>query len=268
MIHAQPALRRSGLTARLGLALERRRAGAVGHELETAPDGLPVPPPLLRVQNINSPDLDFFFARGERTAKAISDAGARHGLPMSDLNRLLDFGCGCGRVLRHWNAYPGVEPWGSDLSEAATSWIRSNLPFANATANGLAPPLPHADETFDLIYSISVFTHLPEDLGRAWMNELRRLLRPGGLLMFTVHGESYTPYLTRGERAAFERGELVVQFADAAGANICCAYHPEAYLRRLTEDFEQLEVVAAQSLDCGTENAFAPQNLWIVRRPA
>jgi SAM-dependent methyltransferase len=267
MIHAQPALRRSGLTARVGLALERRRAGGAGGEPETAPDGLPVPPPLLRVQNVNSPDLDYFFARGGRTAQSIAEASERHGLPMSDVNRLLDFGCGCGRVLRQWHAYPGVEPWGSDLSVAATSWVRSNLPFVNATANGLAPPLAHVDEMFDLIYSISVFTHLPEDLGRAWMNELRRVLRPGGLLMFTVHGERYAPYLTRAERAAFDRGELVVQFADAAGANICCAYHPESYVRRLTEDFEQLEVVAAQSLDCGTENAFAPQNLWIVRRP-
>jgi SAM-dependent methyltransferase len=267
MVHAQPALRRSGLSARVGLALERRRAAAAGPEPETAPDGLPVPPPLLRVQNVNSPDLDYFFARGERSAKAIAEASARHGLAISDVNRLFDFGCGCGRVLRHWGAYPELEPWGSDLSVAATDWIRSNLPFAHASANGLAPPLPHADGTFDLIYSISVFTHLPEDLGRAWMNELRRLLRPGGLLMFTVHGASYTPYLRRRERVAFERGEAVVQFAEAAGANICCTYHPESYVARLTSDFEQLEVVAAESLDCGTENAFAPQDLWIVRRP-
>ena len=103
----------------------------------------------------------------------------------------------------------------------------------------------YGDETFDLIYAISVFTHLTEELGRAWIAELRRLLRPGGLLMFTVHGRACLPYLTRRERAGYERGELIVQFAEAAGANICAAYHPEPYVERLTSDFEVLEFAPA-----------------------
>lgn len=269
MLAAQPLLRRSELSARLGREVERRRAVINGSEPANGPDGLPVPPPLLRVANVGTPDLDYFFERGEHTAREIATASARHGLPLTDVNRLLDFGCGCGRVLRHWRDYPGLEPWGSDLSVAATTWIESNLPFARAGANGLAPPLPQADGTFDLIYAISVFTHLTDDLGRAWMDELRRVLRPGGLLMFTVHGRTYVPQLTRRERVAFERGELVVQFADAVGENICCAYHPEPYVERLTSDFERLEFAPAEQSASATPgpHIFAPHDLWIVRRP-
>jgi len=261
ILAGQPVLARSGLSARVWRELERRRAVTTVPEPASGPDGLPVPPPLLRVENVNTPDLDYFFEFGERTARMISAASARHGLPLSDVSRLLDFGCGCGRVLRHWSAYPGLELWGSDLSIAATSWIESNLPFAHARANGLAPPLDYDDETFDLIYAVSVFTHLPEDLGRAWMGELRRILRPGGLLMFTVHGRTYLPHLTRRERAAFERGELVVQFAEAAGANICAVYHPQAYVERLASDFEVLELATPK------QHGVGPQDLWIVRRP-
>ncbi len=261
MIAAQPALRSSGLSARVGRELERRRAVITEPEPGTGPDGLPIPPPLLRVVNVNTTDLGYFFERGEQAATAIAAAAQRHGLPMSGVSKLLDFGCGCGRVLRHWGAYPGVDAWGSDLNADASAWIEANLPFAHVGVNELAPPLGHADETFDLIYAISVFTHLTEDLGVSWMAELRRILRPGGLLLFTIHGDTYAPQLTRRERAAYERGDLVVQFAEAAGANICCAYHPASYVERLTSDFERLEIAVP-------DEAFAPQDVCIVRRPA
>jgi SAM-dependent methyltransferase len=50
------------------------------------------------------------------------------------------------------------------------------------------PPLPFEDASFDLVYSISVFTHLDEEMQDAWLNELKRVLRPGGILIITVHG--------------------------------------------------------------------------------
>ncbi|MDX6719975.1 MAG: hypothetical protein QOJ63_2229 [Solirubrobacteraceae bacterium] len=262
MIAAQPALRHSGLSARVGRELERRRAVITEPEPELGPDGLPIPPPLLRVENVNTTDLDYFFERGEAAAKAFAVVSERHGLPIAEVSKLLDFGCGCGRVLRHWAPYSGLEPWGSDLNVPATEWIEANLPFAHARANGLQPPLPHGDGTFDLIYAISVFTHLPLEIGEAWMAEMHRLLRPGGLLMFTVHHDHYVPQLTRRERAAYERGEYVVQFAEAAGANICCSYHPRTYLEQLTSDFDFLEFMPPE------QAPFLPQDLCIVRRPA
>ena len=77
--------------------------------------------------------------------------------------------------------------------------------------------------------------------------------------MFTVH---HAPQLTRRECAAYDRGEYVVQFAEAAGANICCSYHPMAYLKRLTSEFEFLEFAPPE------QAPFLPQDLCIVRRPA
>ncbi len=262
MLAAQPVLRHTRLTVHVGRALERRRAGApLTPDPATGPDGLPVPPPALRVANINTPDLATFFEYGERTEAAIAASAERHGLPMADVGRLLDFGCGCGRVLRRWGTYPGLEVWGSDLSAPATAWIEANLPFAGARPNALAPPLEHPDGHFGLIYAISVFTHMPEDLGAAWLAELRRLLRPGGLLLVTLNGSSWLPYLTRTERAAFARGEFVVQFAEAAGENICAAYHPAAHVRRMAADFEVLEFSPPE------EHGFVPQDLWVLRRP-
>ena len=61
----------------------------------------------------------------------------------------------------------------------------------------------------------------------------------------TTHGRSYVPRLGEAERASFERGELVVRWADVAGTNLCSAYHPEAYLRdTFATGFEFLELEA------------------------
>ena len=44
--------------------------------------------------------------------------------------------------------------------------------------------------TFGLIISVSVFTHIDEELQTAWLKELQRLARPGALVLATVHAET------------------------------------------------------------------------------
>ena len=83
---------------------------------------------------------------------------------------MLDFGCGCGRVTRWWRDFNGTVA-GSDVSRPAIEWCRANLPFARFELNALAPPLVFEDETFDLVYALSVFTHLTAELQLAWRDE-------------------------------------------------------------------------------------------------
>jgi SAM-dependent methyltransferase len=206
-------------------------------------DGLPVPPRRLRVKVAGTADLDWFLEGGRLAADSIRDALARHGASLDELGPLLDFGCGCGRVTRRWRGRPQVH--GSDTSEEAIAWCRRNLPFARFEVNGLAPPLVFDDGSFELVYALSVFTHLPLDLQHAWRRELHRLLRPGGYLLLTTHGLAYADRLRPDERARFDAGEVVVRWQDVAGTNLCSAFHPEAALRgELAEGFAVLELVA------------------------
>jgi len=48
--------------------------------------------------------------------------------------------------------------------------------------------LPYEDTTFDLIFAISVFTHLDEAYQHAWLQELKRVAKPGAIIILTVHG--------------------------------------------------------------------------------
>jgi SAM-dependent methyltransferase len=190
-----------------------------------AVDGPPLPPRRLMVRVAGTADADWFLRGG----RAAYDAIAAH-VPLDTIRSVLDFGCGCGRVTRWWSDFSGTVA-GSDLDPRAIAWCRANLPFARFETNGLAPPLAFPDGELDLVYALSVFTHLTGDLQLAWRDELRRVLRPGGLLLLTTHGLSYVPRLAPDERERFERGGLVVRWGDLSGTNLCSAYHPEAYLR-------------------------------------
>lgn len=238
------------LLGRLGLlgpafrAYERLQALRTRGE-PTVADGLLVPPARLRVRVAWTGDAAWFLESGRRAEESIRAALARQGTSPEELGALLDFGCGCGRVTRRWLGLRGVDVAGSDTSEEALEWCRRNLPFARFETNGLAPPLAFDDQAFDLVYALSVFTHLPEELQLAWMRELHRVLRPGGLLLLTTHGIAYEDRLSADERTRFERGEIVVRHRELAGTNLCSAYHSEAALRgRLADGFAFVEYVA------------------------
>jgi SAM-dependent methyltransferase len=239
------------LLRRLGLLRPAYRAyetlnvlRAAGRPAPAAEDGLPVPPPRLIVRVAGTADVGWFLESGRLAAESVRDALARHGRRIEELDALLDFGCGCGRVTRHWAGLDRTAVHGADANEHAIAWCRANLPFARFASNGLAPPLDHDDGSFDLVYALSVFTHLPEDLQQAWIHELARLLRPGGFLLLTTHGERYRDRLAPAERAAFDAGRLVVRWPEGAGTNLCSAFHPPSYVQeRLAAELDVVDLV-------------------------
>jgi SAM-dependent methyltransferase len=104
--------------------------------------------------------------------------------------RVLDFGCGAGRVLRQFAPEAQMaEFWGCDIHTPSIAWIRENLepPFHALTCEE-EPGLRFPDGYFSLIYAISVFTHLAEN-ATGWLLELRRILADDGLLLVTFLGE-------------------------------------------------------------------------------
>jgi SAM-dependent methyltransferase len=105
-------------------------------------------------------------------------------------SRVLDFGCGAGRTLRHFvNEAEAGEVWGCDIDGESVMWLEENLsPPLRVFRNGPDPPLPQQDGYFDLIWAVSVFTHLVESWSD-WLLELHRVLRPDGLLVATFMGE-------------------------------------------------------------------------------
>ncbi|HEY8776013.1 MAG TPA: class I SAM-dependent methyltransferase [Gaiellaceae bacterium] len=207
-----------------------------------ATDGWPLPPASLRAQiGPRHADAAFFLRSGKQHADLVRDVLREQGAEIEDLGALLDWGCGCGRVLRQWSGLPGAGVFGCDINPKMVQWCAANLDFAEVSVTELEPPLPYADSTFDLIYAFSVFTHLSEQLQQEWMSECLRVLRPEGYLLISTMGEYYLGLqrLSESEQQAFASGELVVLYERSAGTSLCSAYHPPEYVRtKLAADFE------------------------------
>jgi 2-polyprenyl-3-methyl-5-hydroxy-6-metoxy-1,4-benzoquinol methylase len=198
--------------------------------LKGAPDGLPLPPPQLMFLIQGTTNVREFLTDGRGTAQGIVDVLRGSGVHIDSAMRILDFGCGCGRVVRHLHAMTGARFNGSDYNPQLIAWCQRNLRFAQFDVNGVAPPLVYEKEQFDLVYALSVFTHFPEDLQAKWMAELTRVLKPGGHLLMTTQGESFLPYMSEEERRKYHSGQLVVRQQGAVGSNPFFAVHPPQYV--------------------------------------
>jgi len=227
----------------------------------SAPDTLPVPPIRLRIKVGGTANVDWFLESGRAGADCVRSTLSRHGVQLEDLGSILEFGCGVGRVLRHFRVLERIRICGSDYNATLIRWNQNNLPFAEFQVNRMKPPLGYADETFDLVYAFSVFTHLTEELQLAWMKELRRVLKPRGYLLVTTHGEQDFGNLPESDRQRFWRGEMVLKHAEIEGANFCNAYHPERWVRsRLSRGFTVTDFVPGGALG----NPY--QDLYVLNR--
>jgi len=126
--------------------------------------------------------------------------------------RVLDFGAGAGRVLRQFRpeAEAGAEFWGCDVDEASVFWANRNLPDATFFANDERPPLDVPDQHFDLVYAMSVFTHITLDWAD-WLIEMHRIMRPNGILIATFLGQSMFEKLLGDPYDEDEVGMLILK---------------------------------------------------------
>ena len=151
----------------------------------------PLPPEDL-IFRVSLADVGVFERVGRRSSEEINDA---LGPDWSwDGKRMLDFGCGVGRLLRYLAEEARVaEIEGCDMHEESIAWCKGNLdPPFKFFVNSADPPLAGVDdETYDLVVAISVFTHLASSWSE-WLSELQRITKPGGILIATFHGRGMT----------------------------------------------------------------------------
>jgi len=101
--------------------------------------------------------------------------------------------------------------YGVDIDNEAITWCERKLPFADYRVIAPNPPLPFPNDQFDLIYGLSIFTHLDEEAQFAWLAELRRVSRPGGILLASTHGSYYSQNLGLQHQAELrEKGFLYI----------------------------------------------------------
>ena len=222
-----------------------------------------IPPDYLLYESFQM-NYQKYYEGGLDTARWLVDMLERH-LSLEGKS-VLDWGCGPGRIIRH---LPEVTHrqclfFGTDYNPDAVSWCNENLPGVRFTLNSLEARLPYPDHAMDVIYGISIFTHLSEASHNAWIAELRRVLRPGGVLLLTTQGEPFKSKLTRKEKSRFNAGKIVVRGQVREGHRTYSAFHPPAFIRQLFKDMAVLEHIT----QLPKSGSSIPQDVWVVRKNA
>jgi SAM-dependent methyltransferase len=154
-----------------------------------------VPPRELRRRVHGNDDFAAFEFIGRCIGINLKDAIGSTSIKFQENGRIVDFGCGCGRVIVHFHEiYRSAEFYGTDIDAQAIHWCRDHLGHvSNFAVNNAWPPLNYPDRFFDLVYSVSVFTHLPEHMQFAWLSELRRVAKERSYLLLTTHSMELLP---------------------------------------------------------------------------
>lgn len=205
------------------------------------PDGgIPLPSASLRARVHTLPDARSFLEVGQRCVSDLEGGLARvDERSMESFTRVLDFGCGCGRTLR-WLDWLALRSYlaGTDIDGECVRWCAENIPFAYFSRNERLPPLGFENEAFDLVFALSVFTHMTESAQDAWLAELRRVTCPGAVLLLSTHGPHTWPSLPPSLRREVEHDGFL--WIDASEN----AYHSTAYVQeRWSAHFDVLDVI-------------------------
>lgn len=172
----------------------------------------PIPPRRLRAR-AGAPGVREYREGGARAAIELAAGLRGAGGELATQVAILDFGCGAGRVLPHVaGLVPGAACIGCDVDRDAIEWARAHRPGLDWTLSSFEPPLPFAAESFDLVYAVSVFSHLGRGPQDRWLAELARVLRPGGVALLSVHGPTaFEAFRTGRVRTAWCPNDVFVR---------------------------------------------------------
>jgi SAM-dependent methyltransferase len=159
------------------------------NECETDDTGIKIPPAWLIQAFTGVPDTIDHIESGKSSAEFYVDLYKQFCGDYAGVERVMDFGCGCGRVLSRMPGSESTRYFGVDLHEEALQWLRETMPKGAFSVGSAMPPVDLEKQNFDLIYSVSVLTHLPQEQEHAWLDEWHRLLKDDGLVIATFRGE-------------------------------------------------------------------------------
>lgn len=222
--------------------------------------GVAIPPDYLLYETYRL-DYHRFFTSGENIAEEIISWTKNYAQPGP--LQILDWGCGLSRVVMHIPklAEPGSAVYACDINAQMIEFNQNTYKNVSYAISPYAPPTTYPNAHFDLIYALSVFTHIEASLQEAWVREIHRILKDNGVFLFTTHGKLFSSKLLPKERLLLDQTGAFTKAYQQKGHRMMSTYNSAANFRRLLQPyFEILEFH-----DGATDHTkTGGQDLWIV----
>ncbi|HEY0356631.1 MAG TPA: class I SAM-dependent methyltransferase [Flavisolibacter sp.] len=206
-------------------------------------------------------DYENYYNDGRNTAEWIREQLSPFITPGP--KKILEWGCGPARIIRHLPAqFPASNIHGTDYNINTIAWCQANIPNVQFSINAVNPPLPYNDGLFDIVYALSVFTHLSGENHSLWINEMHRILKPGSVFLLTTQGEAFLSKLDSRERKEFNAGRLVTREQVKEGHRSFSAFHPQNFMHSLFGN--KWKVLKHEP---GIIHHYGPeQDVWIIQK--
>ena len=169
----------------------------------------------------------------------------------------------------------GTQLFGCDINPDLIAFCSDNIPFAESWVSSIETPLERvADGQIDFVHAASVFTHVTLPAAKAWAAEMKRIVRPGGILMMSYSG-SYFEKVLRTEsfhglqelkKTGFHCYLHGTPEQTSPGSNDYATYMTAAFVSDLFDGFERIYL--REGLTEGPHTFASYQDIAIFRRHA
>ncbi|KKQ28215.1 MAG: hypothetical protein US42_C0001G0066 [Candidatus Magasanikbacteria bacterium GW2011_GWC2_37_14] len=132
--------------------------------------------------------------------------------------KVLDLGCGSGRLYHLFQDFQGLEYIGLDQSEEQIKIAKEKFPNIDFRI-GEMTTLPFKDNEFDVVYCIATFHHLPDEKSRIKsLQEMRRVVKSGSYILMTnwnMYSKSAQKLIEKGKFKEISAGDYLVTWRNS-----------------------------------------------------
>jgi ubiquinone/menaquinone biosynthesis C-methylase UbiE len=208
-------------------------------------------------------NYQLYIEDGNLSAKEIIEWTAKY-VANKPVN-ILEWGCGVSRTCRHLKKYidPNSKVFACDINEIMINWNQQNIKDVDFATISYHPPTSYDSSMFDIVFAISVFTHIDIIQQENWINEIHRILNTNAVFLFTTHGTQYFDKLISSEKEILNKTGAFTKQYFKKGHRLMSTYNLAASFKTTLEKyFEVVEFYEGKKYI----NKIGGQDLWIVRK--
>lgn len=178
---------------------------------------------------------------------------------------VLEWGCGVARIIRHFNTanHAQFQLFGADINEEMIRWDKDNIDGVAFKTINYQPPTSYPDNSFDLAYAFSVFTHIEGNNQEDWINEIARIVKTNGIFLFTTHGTHYVDKLSETQKTQLHlEGFYTISFIQKGHKMMTTHNLSQRFAEIIENKFEIISFFEGKHF----KEKAGGQDLWIVRK--